>query len=328
MLVNSRANLQDVDDRGYTALDAAAAIGFCDGIKLLAFADANFYKVDENEGFSPYADNYQKRIDNALIDALRGEHASRAQAALALGASPEARMWDGLSALHLAVVKHDHDSIRALAAAGVDMNAKSSRDESTLGKLWWARSSEILSPQWHATADLLKSLGTYDLLFKSPLEMDGHELMQPPAWSFYVGDNRKNITPPDWKDPPKDPRKPAPALHYMIYANRVDEAVVALKKSGVRLKASDLTDNSRLLLEPPLDLLRRRDQLGKIFVPALWQGRAGDMRKAWDSVKDRVDERSDSFFARDFEIACARVREQHLRSLSVKASRFRLGHKP
>lgn len=290
-LVAAGANLNDVDDCGYTALDFAGAQAFRAGIKYLhglMYAGANFYKVDAGEGLSPYADNYQKRANMALINELRADNADGTKVALALGADPDATQYDGLSALHLAVLKLNHESFDRLIRAGADVNRRHSRGESSLAMLWWCQSEARLTPPWYAMRDKLLAAGCMDLFFKTPDQMDARELLSE------VHGAPKGST----------------GLDFALYGKQEKAAIEKIVASGIPLTSAELTRHSKLYGESAISLLRRRDQLGLVFNPAVWGTRLRDMNRAWEQAEPLLKYGSSSFTAEDFNRVSASVRHK------------------
>lgn len=263
LLIRYDAELGDVDSNGATALDTAYRVRAPQIIRQLTEAGAPFRQIGADPRYFLPDDenNYQKRIDAALLNAVRKGTPADMRRALALGASPDAlENATGRArycALHLAIAHCDPAKVEVLLNAGADVHAVSGRGETSMDMLWWVGAKDLLGPAWQDIYQKLDARGARTLFSRRPEELT-------------ITDLRANV--------PIGLDGKTTAMHFLVRMGKVDFVmdVIARSKSGLMradlLKRSDYYGGETLL-----EAFIASRKLSSLFTSAVWRDRLDDM---------------------------------------------------
>lgn len=313
LLIKYDAELGDVDDNGATALDTAYRVAAPHIIRQLTEAGAPFRQIGADPRYFLPDDenNYQKRIDAALLNAVRKGTPDDLRRALALGANPDAlENATGRArycALHLAIAHCDKEKVDVLLNAGADVHVVSGRGETSLDMLWWAGVKDLFSPAWHDIYQKLDTRGARTLFSRRPEELT-------------ITDLRANV--------PIGLDGKTTAMHFLVRMGKVDFVmdVIARSKSGLMradlLKRSDYYGGETLL-----DAFVASRKLSSLFTAAVWRDRMDDMM----GFRPHVENNPRAKPQVDFDAAARDIRrfqQEELRRSAEQAEGIKLKPRP
>lgn len=313
LFIKYDAELADTDADGATALDTAYRMRFPAAIRQLTEAKAPFRQIGSDPRYFLPDDenNYQKRIDAAMLNAVRNGTAEDVRRALALGADAnaleDAQGRARYCALHIAIAFCQGDKVDALLAAGADVRAVSGRGETSLDMLWWAGSRELMGPEWHRIYKALDERGASTLFSRRPEDLT-------------ITDLRANV--------PIGLDGRTTAMHFLVRMGKIDFVLDVIARSKSGLMRSDLVKRSDYYGgESLLEAFANSRRLSSVFTAAVWRDRLDDMLR----MRALVDQTPRAPGQVDFEKAVRDIRryqQEQLRRRGLGNESIRLKPRP
>lgn len=313
LLIKYDAELADVDADGATALDTAYRVRFPAGIRQLTDAGAPFRQIGADPRYFLPDDenNYQKRVDAALLNAVRKGTADDMKRALDLGADvnalENAQGRARYCALHLAIARCDVDKVDVLLKAGADVQAVSGRGETSLDMLWWGGAKDLLGPAWQEIYKKLDERGASTLFSRRPEELTITDLRA----TVPIGLDGKTT-----------------ALHFLVRMGKIDFVMDVIARSKTGLTRIDLMKRSDYYGgETLLDAFVSSRKLSSLFTAAVWRDRLNEMM----GLRDQIENNPRAKPQVDFEAAARDIRryqQEQLRRTAEQADGIRLKPRP